>query len=616
MSEVHENERSERAQAAFAALAQLAGIRDDDAYWSRFAACAAEFCRSPVCQIYGRIEGGIEPVVVHPSSQDPAAVKWISARVAALQAKLDRRAFAFEPVSAGEWAGQTKPFLLVVKLDAAANRSAAFVADYAEVDRFHEVVVRAQLLAAVAAARNCPLAVSGPATAPLAGLLETLDEVYAQSRFWPAAMTLVDAVVVRFRASRVSLGWTKNNLVRAVAISGLERFDPNTESVVQLEQLFEECVDHETRLIVPATRAEPPRRLRHHERFLASKSLTQLVSIPILVAGQPRGVIVIESSDTPVGEVALDEIGLTGQMAANWLQTLYRQDRSWAVRAQESLRDMTAGWLGPRHTLAKFMAVVVTGFIVAASLIKIDFNLDATATLETDQVSFLTAPFNGYVDAVKAESGEAVLAGAAVLELNREELELRELEEIANLQRFKSEVEKARSARDLVDMKVAQARVQQAETELARTRYYLSRSTLVAKFSGIVVEGERRQLLGAPVSKGDVLMKIADPSVLFVRIKLNERDIDFVTVGSKGELKLLSQPGEIHGFEITRVVPAAEVDAAEGNVFWLRAQLVKGQQAWWRPGMSGTVEIAAGKKSILGVWFHRTWDAIRMRFWW
>ncbi len=616
MSDVDENERRDRAQAAFAALAQLAEIRDNEVYWNRFAACAAEFCRSPIGHVYRRRDGKLEPVVIHPSSPDKEVAHWIAARVGALKAKLDRRAFAFEPVGTGQWAGQTKPFLLVVKLDAKGDRLAVFVADYAEVDRFHEVVVRAQLLAAVAAARGSPGTTSTPVAAPLAGLLETLDEVYAQSRFWPAAMTLVDALVVRFRASRVSLGWSKNNLVRAVAISGLERFDPNTESVVQMEQLFEECVDHETRLVVPATPDGPPRQLRHHERYLATKSLTQLVSIPILVAGQPRGGIVIESSTATLAEPALDEIGLTGQMAANWLHTLYRQNRSWVVKAQESLRELTAGWLGPRHTLAKFLAVVVASFLVAASVIRIDFNLDATATLETDQVSFLTAPFSGYVDAVNAESGEAVAAGAAVIELNREELELRELEEIANLQRFKSEVEKARSARDLVDMKVAQARVQQAETELARTRYYLSRSTLVAKFSGIVVEGERRQLVGAPVSKGDVLMKIANPSELFVRIKLNERDIDFVTVGSTGKLKLLSQPDATHGFEITRVVPAAQVDAAEGNVFWLRAQLAEDPQGWWRPGMSGTVEIAAGKKPILGVWFHRTWDTIRMWFWW
>ena len=42
----------------------------------------------------------------------------------------------------------------------------------------------------------------------------------------------------------------------------------------------------------------------------------------------------------------------------------------------------------------------------------------------------------------------------------------------------------------------------------------------------MVVDGDKVELLGAPVAKGDLLLKVANSSDLHIKIKLNERDID------------------------------------------------------------------------------------------
>ena len=55
---------------------------------------------------------------------------------------------------------------------------------------------------------------------------------------------------------------------------------------------------------------------------------------------------------------------------------------------------------------------------------------------------------------------------------------LKELEENANVIRYTREMEKARSTRKLVDMKVAMARVQQSQAELTRIKYYINQANV------------------------------------------------------------------------------------------------------------------------------------------
>ena len=282
------------------------------------------------------------------------------------------------------------------------------------------------------------------------------------------------------------------------------------------------------------------------------------------------------------------------------------KDRSW----------MNFWWLGPRNTLTKLLALVFVGLIIAGSLIKIDFKLDAPATLEATHIGYLSSPFNGHVETVHRDFVDIVKEGEVLMELNRDDLLLREKEEFANLQRFTREAEKARSSRKLVDMKVALARSAQSEIELKRIRYYLEQSKLVSPISGVLVEGNQFELTGAPVAQGDVLMKVANPETMYLQIKLGERDIDYLQEKGSGRLRLLTQPKKAFPFDVTKIIPAAQVDPVDGNVFIVHGELEKDQfEDWWRPGMSGTVKLDAGKRPVLAVLFHRTWDTIRMWLW-
>jgi multidrug resistance efflux pump len=609
--------QAERARDVFGKLRELGRFGESPTALECLADCAAGLCRSPLALVYflESADKGWQRVAAHHSGELAATSPPLEARLDSLWRKLETRDFAFEPFrDAGEGAVPRR-FLLVFKVEREGKQWAVAVLPESDSrERFNEVVVRTQLLAALLSAD--PKA--GGGGAELAVVLRILDEVLQKSRFELAAMTLVDALAAEFPGLRVSLGFYRRGEIRTVAVSGLERFEANSEGIREQLSLFDECLEQEAELAVPegGTQDESVERIVHeHRRYLAAHGLAQVVTYPLVGRGRPFGVLLVEASGKTLDEMERRQIRLVGKLTAGWLETLAAREQPMLSRVAESLRERAAWCLGPRQTLLKLGVVAAVVFLIAGLTLPIDFKLSATATLETDEVGYLAAPFNGYIEAVKADVGDAVTAGRGLIELNREELELRELEEAANLQRFSSEVEKARSTRELVDMKVAMARAQQAEAELRRIRYYLEHATLTAPFDGIIVEGARVELLGAPVNKGDVLMKVANPSELFVRIKLNERDIDFVENGASGRLKLLSQPGQTHAFEVFRILPAAQVDPVEGNAFILRARLAEAPAPWWRPGMSGVVEIDAGRRPFLVVWLHRTWDTLRMKLW-
>lgn len=581
----------------------------------------AGLCRSPVCWIF-QIDGeSLAPEVrAVGRSVEAGQEAWLSdafrERAVALCARLVKRRYLFEPYRQGpEGQGLVEPFLLVVSLGRGAF--AAVATEHADSDRFNEVVVRSQLLSTLIRRLGVTPAGLDPATGQGAvRILEIIEEVTSQERFKLAAMRFVDEVAYRYGAGRVSLGWMSGQTVKAVAVSGLERFDRSSDAIAEQESMFEECADQERTIALPADSGRSDRVTQAHERAMGMRSLAAVATVPVMDGERFLGALTMEFTEAAPHPSAIDEVRAACDQTAKWLAAQEVRDRNLFRKGFHAVRHHASWWLGPRNTLVKLTAVILLIVTLACALIRINFTLDAPATLEADRVGFLSVPYDGFVETVVADAGDFVNAGDPLITINRDELLLRETAEFANLQRYRREVEKARSDRQLVDMRVAMSRAQQAEVELERIRYYLAQAELKSPLNGVIVEGNRSELEGAPVSKGELLMKVADPAGMFVRVKLSERDIDYVEEGSTGAIRLLTQPERAFPFVVERIIPAAQVDPAEGNVFIVRGRF-EGDvgEAWWRPGMSGSVRIDAGKRSVFGVVFHRTWDAVRMWLW-
>ena len=123
--------------------------------------------------------------------------------------------------------------------------------------------------------------------------------------------------------------------------------------------------------------------------------------------------------------------------------------------------------------------------------------------------------------------------------MDNAELHLKEAESFASVQQYLRESEKARANRDNANMLIAVARTEQAQTKLDQIQFYLQQSIIRAPFDGIIIEGDKEELLGAPVSKGDLLFKIAQLSGIYIKVNVKEEDINYIEPAQTAELTLL-----------------------------------------------------------------------------
>jgi len=197
--------------------------------------------------------------------------------------------------------------------------------------------------------------------------------------------------------------------------------------------------------------------------------------------------------------------------------------------------------------------------------------------------------------------------------LNDSDLLLERAETLGEIRRYQAQAELAEANRDLAELRISQARLQQAEARLELLDHRLSRAEIRAPFDGVVVQGDLRERIGAPVRQGEVLVQLSELKGFYLQIRLAERDVDLIGDHRSGSVVFASRPDLQFPFEIDSVSPAARV-GDEGNIFAIRADL-KETAYWMTPGMTGVAKIDSGKRTLAWRATHRVVDFIRMRIW-
>ncbi len=447
-----------------------------------------------------------------------------------------------------------------------------------------------------------------------ADALDLMVLLNAEKKYMAAAMTFCNELASRFRCTRVSLGWLKGGYVRVQAISHMEKFEKKMEAVQSLEAAMEEALDQDEELLWPKNE-ESTSVIRDHEVYAREIGAGYIISLPIRIDDEVEGVVTCERMEEPFSEIEVSGLRLLCDQAARRLADLRRIDRWFGARFLTYTKESFSKLLGVEHTLGKLIGLVV--FIALAVLLfgRLTYRVEAPFILKTDDLVYLPAPFDGYIDKVPGQVGDLVKKGDTLLSFDIRELLLEESTAIANKSRYTREAEKARAQNALADMKIAQAMKEQAQAQLDLVRYHIDHAELKAPFAGIVVEGDLKELLGAPVHKGDVLFKIARIEKMYAELEVSEKDIHEISIGLSGEIAFVSRPELKFPIKVERIDPVA-VTKEKGNVFIVRGVFTDRISQWWRPGMSGISKINVGKRNIFWIITHRTVDFLRIFLWW
>ncbi|KTT15654.1 efflux RND transporter periplasmic adaptor subunit [Pseudacidovorax intermedius] len=610
----------------------------DPGFWSEYAAGLLHLCRARrvwVAEQHPGLDPEWRSLGGAGDATDPSPHLLDSAAYASLQALAARAAdkgFALMPVTV-EGAGQ---FHLAVRQACEGAVFALIEIPQRERASLNELILRAQLVAdlpavqppeaaaaaavappetpAAAAPTAYPVSVVAPslpaASSAMPALLALAAQVQRESRSGAAALVLVNGLAALCGAAHVALGWVEHDRVHLAAISHLDRFEADTDLVARVEAALDESLAHDGPVRSPEAPALAP--------------LAEALRLPDVCAMAARrgeepaeaAVLFACAEGRAPGDAVLQDVQAMLSLLLPRLAEMRLRERWWGLRLRDGASAWLAGWLGPRHVWPKVAAVAVGLFALYAAFASWDYRVHGTGQLATDSTRVMAAGYDGRVDTAEASAGDRVQAGQLLATLDTRELRQQENDAAAEAGRFGAEADKARAAGAWAEMEVATARQRQAQARLARVREALSQAEVRAPFDGVVVEGERKDLLGAPVKKGDKLFRVARVEGLYVVATVPESDMPLLPAQAKGEFVLVSDPDRRIPLKVTSVIPVAQTRGQEGNHFLLRAEMQQPAADWWRPGMSGAVRIDAGERNVAWILTHRLVDKLRLWLWW
>lgn len=444
--------------------------------------------------------------------------------------------------------------------------------------------------------------------------LDLMLLVNAEKRYLAAAMTFCNEIAARYQCSRVSLGWLESGYVRLQAISHMEVFEKKMEVVQAMESVMEETFDQDEELTWPAADDSTAITL-NHQNYAREQVVPFMASLPLRLDDAPVAVLCCERAERAFSATDLRGLRVLCDQVARRLGDLKENDRWIGARIVDDLRRRIPGLKGADHSLAKGLGLFCCLLVAFLLFGRLPYRVESPFILRSDDVTYLPAAHDGYIDRVMVRVGDRVDAGTLLLTLDTRELLLESSAAVANLNRYTREAQKARAENALAEMRISTALADQARAQLDMIRYKLNHSEVRAPFAGIVVEGDLQEMQGAPVKKGDILFKVARLEKMYAEFEINERDVHELSKGLGGEIAFVSQPQLKFPVQLEQVDPVSQAKE-EGNIFLGRGQLPEEKADWWRPGMSGVAKIDVGWRNVFWIVTHRTIDFLRMLLWW
>jgi len=260
------------------------------------------------------------------------------------------------------------------------------------------------------------------------------------------------------------------------------------------------------------------------------------------------------------------------------------------------------------------------------------FRADITQTVTGNGKIFpetevkISARVPGKITMIGVEEGDSVRAGQVLVRLEREQYasgldraNSALLEAQANLTLAENDLKRAKelfdrnltsdAAMDMAQAKYDQALslLQQRQASVDEAKDALAWTVLSTPLSGVVIKKNKElgeMALGSQFQE-DVILVVADLSVMEARVEVNENDIVNVNLGDSAEVEIDAFPDTTFTGRVTEISNSAETEGLgtmeEVTNFEVKIRLLDLLPSF-RPGMSATSDIATEtKKDVLNV---------------
>ncbi len=446
-------------------------------------------------------------------------------------------------------------------------------------------------------------------------ILEFQATLLSHDRFDEAATTFATEVALKLGFDRVSIGLIEHGHITVKAISHSADVLARYEAHRAIATAMDEAVEQAAVLSSVEAQGGIPRVLLAH-KALSRSTGNQVFTIPLANRSDFYGAITFErSASVPLESNEMQACEHIAALLGPLLLLKWHESHPWYARLKkESLWNFRQHFLR-RHPAFKAAMYGLLVIVLLLLFLPVQYNVSAPARLEGAIQRALVAPENGFLQQAYVRPGDHVKADQLLAELADQDLLLEKRKWESELAQHENEYGAALAKANRVDLVVNQAKAEEARSQLELAEQKLARSKITAPFDGIIIKGDLRQSLGAPVQRGDVLLAIAPAHQFRLMIEVDERDVAYVQNQQKGRVALVSIPDKTLAFEIQRITPVATTKNGR-NFFDVEAVLTtKAAQQSLRPGLEGVAKINAGQRPFIWIWTHKIIEAIRMAIW-
>jgi multidrug efflux pump subunit AcrA (membrane-fusion protein) len=422
----------------------------------------------------------------------------------------------------------------------------------------------------------------------------------------------------------VSLGFLKGRYVQLKALSHTEKFSRKMKLVRDIEAAMEECFDQDVEILYPPF-PEAAYVSRATAELARLHGPVAIVSLPLRRSGKVTGVVTMERpKDLPFVVDEVESLRLTCDLCTARLANLHEGDRWFGARAAEAMRKTFSLAVGPKHTWAKVAAALVSAFLIYIFVAKGDYRANASFVLEARQQQMISAPFDGYIEAVYVEPGDKVISDQTVL-AKLETTRLASDLDKARADLARAQIEADTGMRDGETAKAQDARAQagKAQAEIEELGRLIREASIKSPITGTIVSPDIKRRVRGHVGLGDVMFEVAPVEFLRAELSVPEDEIADVVAAFEaakkegkdlgGQLATVGEPGKRVDFVVERINPVAEVEEKQ-NIFKVRVRLPEVQEGM-RAGTRGVAKIDLGHRRYAYLWTRKLVNWVRMRLW-
>lgn len=455
---------------------------------------------------------------------------------------------------------------------------------------------------------------------------------------WTAGVSALVTLLNRIlKCHRVSLGWVSGQSLRLRVLSDGVLLDEGV-ALPELHQAMLEAAHQQAVLVWPPVGVTPDAQSQTnritlaHQTLLRVQGLSGLLTVPLAMGEVVVGVLTCERSaqNDPLRPLSVEQrqanVGFTEE-EARWLGKLadllapalslrYRLEQPWYERGRGWAEALRLRLTDPRERALRWSVLAFFGVMSFGIGLPLPYQVTATARLEGAVQRVMSAPQDGYLREVHVRPGDVVTTGQVMADMSDDDLQGARRARVAEVNQHENTFAEAFARGDRAQAVMAQSKAAEAKAQLSLIDQQISRLKITSPFDGVVIAGDLRQQLGAPVKRGDNLLTLAPGLDWRVVMEVDESDIASLEKGQLAQLRLAAMPDQTIGLVLSRVTPVAK--NTPGGLKYEIEAVPTGAGAGargLRPGLQGVARIDMPARPILWRAADRCWQWLRMAAW-